>query len=197
VIRKLWRLGLDVDYDIHGFFDDRKDAEREEAALVSKIGRRDLRTGPLANVTAGGEGAPSPSDAVLSARSVSLKATWAGRDKVKAMAHLNTPEVRAKTAASRSGQKRGPYKWTKSPGASTPEQRAALSVRVRANPPSRRADVRAKISASKLGRPTIGRKTRSAKQRLFAVPIRVPAPSKSMAKRSLASRMRLKASPFR
>jgi len=141
VIRKLWRLEQEIDYTVHAFFDQRGDAGRAEAALIAEIGRHDLRAGPLTNVTAGGEGAPSPSDEVLSARSIKLRAAWAKRDKVAAMAHLNTPEVRAKTAATRTGLKRGPYQWTKNPGASPPEQRAAVSARLKADPVSRRPGV--------------------------------------------------------
>jgi hypothetical protein len=151
VIRKLWRLGHSIDYTVHAFFDQRAAAEKAEAELIAEIGRRDLRTGPLTNVTAGGEGAPSPSDAVLSARSMALKATWAKRDRVKATAHLRGADVMERAASNRIGQKRGPYTqrdltWV------TPELRAKRSEFILANPIASRPGVRAKMSASKLGK---------------------------------------------
>jgi hypothetical protein len=151
VIRKLWRLGRDIDYAIHAFFDNRSEAESAEAVLISKLGRRDLRTGPLSNVTAGGEGAPSPSNASLSARSLSLKATWAQRDRKAATAHLNNIEVRARAAASRIGKKREPYK-PRDPKWVTDEFRAKQRALMLANPLSRRPGVVAKMSATKLGK---------------------------------------------
>lgn len=152
VIRELWRSGFEIDYQIHGFYRERTQAERAEAALILRLGRRDLKTGLLTNVTAGGEGAPSPSDATILSRSMKLKEAWAKRDKSAAMAHLRTSDVQGRAAASRRGQKRGSYSWSKSPGANTPERKAALSARLRANPISRVPGVAEKISVSKRGK---------------------------------------------
>src|SRR3954470_15117548 len=57
IIRKIWAAGGSVDYVVHAGFETRQAAERCEAELVGQIGRRDIGTGPLSNLTAGGEGA--------------------------------------------------------------------------------------------------------------------------------------------
>lgn len=153
VIRKALRDGEDIDYAIVAWFDDRSDAERAEADLILKIGRRDLRTGPLANVTAGGEGAAGLSDDGRAAKSAKSKAAWARRDKDAGTAHLRSPDVVAKAAATRKGKQRGSYVWTKRPGMKTAEARQAASVRMAADPPARRPGVAEKISAAKRGKP--------------------------------------------
>lgn len=150
VIRKIMAAGGDINYSIHSWFADRNSAERAEVALIAAIGRRCDRAGPLTNVTVGGEGAASPSKAVLSRRSRKLRETWATRDKSKAMAHLSDPEVRARAVASRTGVPRGPNK-KKSPPQSL-EMRRAKSLRLKANPISRRPDVSAKISLANKGK---------------------------------------------
>lgn len=155
VIRALWCRGEDIRYEIAAWFEDRGRAEMREAEIIAQIGRRDLRTGPLTNVTAGGEGAPSPGDEVLTRRSESLRAAWARRDtrdKARAVAHLQTPQVRARAAASRRlGKKRGPYNWTRTPGPKG-DARARLSAALKASPLPHRPGVAVKIAAANTGK---------------------------------------------
>lgn len=145
VIRKLWKDGSEISYTIHAWFDDRADAASAEACLIASIGRRDTRTGPLTNCTDGGEGAPNPSSEVKSRRSAKLKEGWAAGQ--RSAAHLHSPEVSARAAASRLGKKRGPYQWKNKPG---PKEagRQRLSEMLKADPVSRRPGVAAKISAA-------------------------------------------------
>lgn len=152
VIRKLWHGGLAVDYSIVGWFDERADAEHQEVALIAKFGRRCDRSGPLTNVTAGGEGALSPSEELRARRSQRGKEAWAQRDKVAAMAHLRDPEVRARATLSRTGVIRGPLRPEQKGWKHSKEVRAATSARLKANPISQRPDVAAKISRANAGK---------------------------------------------
>ncbi|MDJ0390065.1 GIY-YIG nuclease family protein [Roseomonas sp. E05] len=61
ILRKLTREGLVPCYAISGFFDGEFEAHAVERGLILRIGRHDLRTGPLANQTDGGEGTSNPS----------------------------------------------------------------------------------------------------------------------------------------
>ena len=62
VIRSLHRRGLAVGYLIDSSFAEEADAHARERALIAKIGRHDLKRGPLTNQTDGGEGASNPSE---------------------------------------------------------------------------------------------------------------------------------------
>lgn len=56
VIRVLHGAGGAVGYGIDSFFDREADALARERALIQSLGRHNLRTGPLTNLTDGGEG---------------------------------------------------------------------------------------------------------------------------------------------
>lgn len=62
LIRKLWRTGASVVYEIDGFFETEAEAFERERTLIKQLGRRDCGTGPLCNSTDGGEGLCNPSD---------------------------------------------------------------------------------------------------------------------------------------
>lgn len=57
VILSIWRDGGEVGLAIDRWFDLESDAKRREIELIAEIGRSDLGTGPLTNLTAGGDGA--------------------------------------------------------------------------------------------------------------------------------------------
>jgi hypothetical protein len=61
IIRASRRAGTPIGYGLDGFFADEADALRREVELIDRIGRHDLGRGPLANLTAGGEGTSNPS----------------------------------------------------------------------------------------------------------------------------------------
>jgi hypothetical protein len=62
VIRSLHRRGHSIGYHIAGFFDDEPSALAHERNLIARIGRHDLKQGPLTNQTDGGEGTSNPSE---------------------------------------------------------------------------------------------------------------------------------------
>jgi len=62
VIRSLHRKGGAVQYRIDSSYPDELSAHSRERALITEIGRHDLRRGPLTNQTDGGEGASNPSE---------------------------------------------------------------------------------------------------------------------------------------
>lgn len=156
VIRKIWREGGQVVYSIYGWFGERGAAERAEAELVLKIGRSDLGTGTLTNATSGGEGASGISDEGRARKSAKAKEAWAvlladEKKRTASLSAMHSPSARAKAAASRTGQKRPPYKPRDSSWV-TDELRAARSAFLKADPVSKRPGVAAKISAAKLGK---------------------------------------------
>lgn len=55
-ILQIWRDGLEILVPIVASFDEEAEAFLLECDLIKKIGRRDLGTGPLTNLTNGGEG---------------------------------------------------------------------------------------------------------------------------------------------
>lgn len=56
VIRAIHRAGGTVSYSILSFYESEPDCHAREVEEIERIGRHDLRTGPLTNLTAGGEG---------------------------------------------------------------------------------------------------------------------------------------------
>lgn len=62
IIRQLKRRGDSIHYMIIGFFDCERECHEREMAEILRIGRYDLKTGPLANLTDGGEGTVGLSD---------------------------------------------------------------------------------------------------------------------------------------
>lgn len=154
VIRTIWRAKQRVEYEISGWFGDREQAERAECALILAIGRRDLGTGTLTNITDGGEGAPNISADSRKARSEKCAAVWARRKQDGATcSHLHTPEVKAKSLASRrnSRKPRKPPVFTRKPGRQSIESRRLLSEQMKADPVSRRPGVGERISQALTG----------------------------------------------
>jgi hypothetical protein len=110
IIRKLRRFGLDVRYEIAGFFDEWGSAARIERNLIAIIGRHDLARGPLANRTDGGEGAVG---LIMSASArekcragrLGKKQSRAARIRIGDFhrGKVMSPESRAKMSASRKG----------------------------------------------------------------------------------------------
>jgi len=62
IIRVLARQKNALLYAFDGYFDDERMALARERHLIQSIGRHDLKTGPLANLTDGGEGESNPSE---------------------------------------------------------------------------------------------------------------------------------------
>jgi hypothetical protein len=56
IIRQIQKSGGRIGYDILGFYEDEAECHALEIAEILRIGRHDLRTGSLTNLTAGGEG---------------------------------------------------------------------------------------------------------------------------------------------
>ncbi len=153
IIRKILASGEDLEFDIDCHSDARLDVELRERDLISKIGRSDLKLGPLANNTDGGEGAYNPSPDELLRRGAVIKAQWVGRDR-SVLGCLRTPEAKAKSIEARRGRPRRPPKstanlqWTE-------DRRRKQSDYIKINPVSSKPGVGAKISAAKLGKPLI------------------------------------------
>jgi len=72
VIRAILRRGQRIGYVLDGFFADERDALAHERALIQRIGRHDLGTGPLTNQTDGGEGTSNPSQESRARRAATL-----------------------------------------------------------------------------------------------------------------------------
>lgn len=72
IIRSLHRSNCAVLYRIESFHDCEADAHARERYLIQAIGRHDLKRGPLANQTDGGEGASNPSEESRARRRNSL-----------------------------------------------------------------------------------------------------------------------------
>lgn len=56
IIRKMLKAGAEPSYRIDSYHEEEKDAHDREIELIAKIGRHNLGTGPLTNLTAGGDG---------------------------------------------------------------------------------------------------------------------------------------------
>lgn len=64
VIRRIKSEGRSIDYAILDFYESESDCHSREIAEILRIGRHDLKTGPLTNLTSGGEGVLGLSDEV-------------------------------------------------------------------------------------------------------------------------------------
>ena len=133
-IRKLTRTGYSYDAKIlcAGMAED--DALELEELTIATVGRRDLKKGPLMNLTDGGDGRSG-----YHHTPESIAKIRAGN-----MGKVNTPETRAKISASAKIRPRKPH---------SAETRAKMSKAVMGRPgniPS--AEARARMSASLKGR---------------------------------------------
>lgn len=55
-IRAIWAAGAEVRYSVDSWYSEDVGAKAREVALIAALGRADLDTGPLTNLTAGGDG---------------------------------------------------------------------------------------------------------------------------------------------
>lgn len=115
-IRKIWRTGGVVRYQIAGWFDVWEDALAVEVRLIAEIGRADLGKGPLTNLTDGGEGAPGviPSEETRRRMGAIHKGRVFSEERRRRMAEgrrgiLHTPEARARMSAVHMGKSNGPH----------------------------------------------------------------------------------------
>lgn len=72
VIREILRAGGSIAYAVPHFCDDETQAHAFEVALIAKLGRHDLRRGPLTNQTDGGEGVTGLSDETMARKAANL-----------------------------------------------------------------------------------------------------------------------------
>lgn len=93
-IKKIWRSGSLVDYDIIGYYATEMEAFAEETALIARLGRRKLGSGPLINLTDGGEGPTGAKHSAATRKKLSDR-NFDGEWKAKAIAALLAPETKA------------------------------------------------------------------------------------------------------
>lgn len=77
VIRKLWRRGEVIDYQVESWWESWGEAADRECALIAHYGRRDIGTGVLSNCTAGGEGFAELGKDAREKMARAAKARWA------------------------------------------------------------------------------------------------------------------------
>jgi hypothetical protein len=75
VIRSIIRNGGKVGYALPHFCDEEAEAHSFEMGLINSIGRHDLKAGPLANQTAGGEGVTGLSAETMARKAANLGGT--------------------------------------------------------------------------------------------------------------------------
>lgn len=130
IIREIWNSGQSISYSIAGWFDSRREAEEEERRLIALYGRRDRKTGTLANETAGGQGCDQINYQRTPAREASAKRVGAMLRGIP-----RSEEVKSKIRATLKGRQ------------FSDETRAKMSAAQKAkDPPS--AETRAKQSAA-------------------------------------------------
>jgi len=122
ILDKIRIAELEPSIEIIGWFDDEEAAFQCECALIAKFGRRNLKEGPLANMTAGGDGHSG------------MKHSQSSIEKTRA-AHI--------------GSKRSAAVIEKMKAAWTPERKADHVARCKAR--ETRDETRQKISAAKAG----------------------------------------------
>lgn len=76
IFAKIRADGLAPSIEVVGWFDDENSAFSLERALIAKFGRRDRRSGTLANLTDGGDGVSGLSTESLAKKRASHKAMW-------------------------------------------------------------------------------------------------------------------------
>lgn len=113
IFQKLKALELEPIIEIVGWFAEPEAAYACEAALVKRLGRRDLRTGSLCNLTDGGEGSRDTSGSTGRKVSATKKARYAADPLLKiqldaariaATEARDTPEFRAARSAQQIAQ---------------------------------------------------------------------------------------------
>ena len=80
-IRKLKQTGREIHYELLAFYDDEVECHAHEIAEIRRLGRHDLRTGPLTNLTEGGEGASGLSEETKARIDVELHSADAPGDR--------------------------------------------------------------------------------------------------------------------
>jgi hypothetical protein len=77
IIRKIKKAGDVVRYRIDSWWGTWPEVARREIELINLLGRLDLKTGSLSNVTAGGDGATEPSPLTRQKKADATRARWA------------------------------------------------------------------------------------------------------------------------
>ena len=122
LFRKFQKMNLTPTIELVGWFDDERAAFALEIALIRKIGRLDLKTGPLCNLTEGGEGVrigaagkakigaatkrfwadPEARARLLSVRKAAITPEFRARlSAIRKAAYDQSPEARALMSAAR------------------------------------------------------------------------------------------------
>jgi len=147
---KFRRANLEPIIEVIAWFDREDEAFALERALIEKFGRRDKNTGPLANMTSGGEGASNPSPETRARLSAATKANWQDVDFRIAQANAKSTEkykmvmgdvMRSRWAEREYRQKRSVDTAALVNGAEFKAKRSATLKRTMADP-----EVREKIS---------------------------------------------------
>jgi hypothetical protein len=76
IIRKIWCMGGAVSYRVDSWHPDWETVAAREVELIATLGRVDLGTGPLANRTAGGDGACELSQEAIAKKSEQTRLRW-------------------------------------------------------------------------------------------------------------------------
>jgi hypothetical protein len=136
IIRAVWRRKAMLLYAFDSFYADEKKALARERYLIQKIGRHDLKAGPLANLTDGGEGFMNPSEESKEAHRQTLYGTD-GNSSERAIANkfyqklTSVRSVPIKPCTEFS--KVRPLSWYPIPIGFTPRSAAALAASAIAN----------------------------------------------------------------
>lgn len=160
VIRKIWANGGTVGREIVARFATSVEAKKHEVCLIQKIGRLDLKRGPLVNQTKGGDGVTDWSDELRRRHSLATKIAMNDPEMVeRCRQHMANCRSNSDWAAARANELRAYWADEKN--------RLAQSMRVTAfmaNPENKerilknqrtalaRPEVREKMRAAKLGK---------------------------------------------
>ena len=172
IFRKIKNAGLVPGVEIVAWFDDEAAASRLETRLIKQFGRRDLKTGTLANLTDGGEGNAGRIDTAetTAKKAAAAAARFERPGELERLASLQrgvtqTAEHREKKAAALRGRKHSEETKAKmriaraARAPASADTRAKMSEIAKARTFS--AETRAKMSAAHAARPPASDETRA------------------------------------